>query len=1093
MLKKSQLVRLLSILLCLMLSVVSFPTALTESYYDDDIQNEINKFNNDFFNNGLVDIDASDEDDKYDEPNADTYGTYTSTTQEFIEPAWFTSADTSVTEVTSMFTTLSSSISSQYGSNGKFIAPINPPVADSIPISTRAQLTAISNNLSGNYHLTNDIDLSNMEWSPINAFTGTFDGQGYVIRNLKITGSRGSSGLFMSTSGATIINVGLEGTFIDINRVDVYGGYEFNVGGIVATARNSIIKNCYNIGYVSFNTTSDRSITITVIVGGICGYAENVNISDSYNTSDVNAYVFSYGMATLRTGGICGYIRGNIAISNCFNAGAVASNSPFTSKAGGIAGGVVSAITSSIISKCYNVGTVSASVIFPTTSIVAAGAGGIIGGANADYSISNEPIIVDCYNVGDVTSSSNGRPTAGGICSSITDYFTINNCYNIGNINSSFYTPDYNWLGGIVGLNGNGNAYKVSNCYWNIDSNQTTNNAPVSTKLGVGGGIDTTTPLTSSQMRQQSSFIGFDFNTIWAIDPNINNGYPYLRGMTPSGGNNIAETFPIDEIVTASSTTYNPRIALLSAELSSAAYSRNEIENALEEQGFERNNIKSHNYIYDIWQPEYELHNTAHTFAWKVIDDTLVVAVVIRGTDGNILSGSDWGSNLTVTYDNIAHHHSGFNTAMMKVHDNLIKFLNALESDVKNLNTKYLITGHSRGGAVANLLAFLLLDRNNVFCYTFGSPDNALEHETASKWNPSGLFNNIFNICNTEDYITYVPRALGDLVTPNGYSWGKYGKTTWFTKEASKIPGYAGIAGHNIEHYIEFARNSATAGFSINPRSSIPIIATSIMCPVDVQVYNSQGVLVAEIINNKAIYHNLSDNYFLIIIDGDDKHVISLDGQEYNYFLKATDTGVMNFMVSAIDMVTGDIQEQKLFADVALVNGKQMVSVVSGEITAVPDVQLFVFDGSEIIAEIMENGSENVVSNLDDTVIITTTAGKGGTVSGSGSYNKWSNATLTATANSNYIFDGWYESGVKITGASVIYSFTAIADRTLQARFTLKSSSQPPTPPNNNPNRPPSNSPNSPTSTSPSTNNTSDTGTTTTQTKAEINFTDVPS
>jgi hypothetical protein len=39
--------------------------------------------------------------------------------------------------------------------------------------------------------------------------------------------------------------------------------------------------------------------------------------------------------------------------------------------------------------------------------------------------------------------------------------------------------------------------------------------------------------LTATQMKQQASFVGFDFGTVWAINPAINNGYPYLRGMQP--------------------------------------------------------------------------------------------------------------------------------------------------------------------------------------------------------------------------------------------------------------------------------------------------------------------------------------------------------------------------------------------------------------------------------------------------------------------------------------------------------------------------------------------------------------------------------
>ena len=83
----------------------------------------------------------------------------------------------------------------QYGPNGMFIAPIDP-ITDFTgwtAISDRAGLEAITNDLSGKYYLTADIDLSGVEWVPIGAddtdpFTGTFDGQGHVISNMTIIG-----------------------------------------------------------------------------------------------------------------------------------------------------------------------------------------------------------------------------------------------------------------------------------------------------------------------------------------------------------------------------------------------------------------------------------------------------------------------------------------------------------------------------------------------------------------------------------------------------------------------------------------------------------------------------------------------------------------------------------------------------------------------------------------------------------------------------------------------------------------------------------------------------------------------------------------
>jgi len=57
-----------------------------------------------------------------------------------------------------------------------------------------------------------------------------------------------------------------------------------------------------------------------------------------------------------------------------------------------------------------------------------------------------------------------------------------------------------------------------------------------------------------------------------------------------------------------------------------------------------------------------------------------------------------------------------------------------------------------------------------------------------------------------------------------------------------------------------------------------------------------------------------------------------------------------------------------------------------------------------------------------------------GTVTGSGTYDCGSTATLTAEPNTGYTFVGWYESGISLT-ASTVYIFTVSSTRTLEARF----------------------------------------------------------
>ncbi len=66
--------------------------------------------------------------------------------------------------------------------------------------------------------------------------------------------------------------------------------------------------------------------------------------------------------------------------------------------------------------------------------------------------------------------------------------------------------------------------------------------------------------------------------------------------------------------------------------------------------------------------------------------------------------------------------------------------------------------------------------------------------------------------------------------------------------------------------------------------------------------------------------------------------------------------------------------------------------------------------------------------------VVTASASTGGTVSGSGSYEWGSSATVTAIPNAGYIFENWTESG-NVVSTSSSYTFTVTGDRTLVANF----------------------------------------------------------
>ena len=96
------------------------------------------------------------------------------------------------------------------------------------------RLLAVSDNPDGNYILMADIDLYDVEWTPLcedDSFTGTFDGNGYVIENLE-----GPNGLFCNAEEATIKDVGVKYADIDAEFTDQSFG---TIGGIVADARGA--------------------------------------------------------------------------------------------------------------------------------------------------------------------------------------------------------------------------------------------------------------------------------------------------------------------------------------------------------------------------------------------------------------------------------------------------------------------------------------------------------------------------------------------------------------------------------------------------------------------------------------------------------------------------------------------------------------------------------------------------------------------------------------------------------------------------------------------------------------------------------------
>ena len=254
-------------------------------------------------------------------------------------------------------------------------------VVGSMLIRTLADLDDVRNNLAGDYMLAANIDLSSIEnWRPIggsfyNAFTGSFDGDGYTISGLNSSDHR-FTGLFGFVRNANISNLEV---LVGSMSAFAFARDSF-AGGLVGFAASSQISNSYV--FVTGNVSSTSTL-YSSYAGGLAGYTRASQISNSYadvagDISSILTCIWSL------SGGLVGLIEGG-SIRNSYSvvAGSVLSSSILDSSS---AGGLVGYVISGQISNAYAVvrGDISS-----TSSYSDSYAGGLVGGTADDSSIAN--------------------------------------------------------------------------------------------------------------------------------------------------------------------------------------------------------------------------------------------------------------------------------------------------------------------------------------------------------------------------------------------------------------------------------------------------------------------------------------------------------------------------------------------------------------------------------------------------------------------------------------------------------------------------------------------------------------------------------
>ena len=359
--------------------------------------------------------------------------------------------------------------------------------------------------LDAYYKLNNNIALTTENWTPIGAFSGSFDGNDYTISNLNIESNAAYVGLFSQNDGV-IKN-------LKVRAVSINETVESkSCVGVIAGCNTKTITNCSVLGDMSCTYSSYYSY-----VGGITGYnsGELTDCRSACAFTGISDYI----------GGITAYSTKTGSITGCEFTGSIGDELTYCNvdMAGGIVGWSGSDIT-----ECANEGNIKARGDY---------AGGLCGNAdNCDISL--------CYSVGNVENGGYNGCKSGVLIGGMVRT-NVSNCFAVGSVtNASGKSGDY--AGGLVGrvYSSLFNGGNIKNCYSSCEVkgegaarafaenvNGTVSDCYYNSSAAGEVGDEYALALSEEQMTEGANFASWDFENVWAIDADVNNGLPYLRAL----------------------------------------------------------------------------------------------------------------------------------------------------------------------------------------------------------------------------------------------------------------------------------------------------------------------------------------------------------------------------------------------------------------------------------------------------------------------------------------------------------------------------------------------------------------------------------
>jgi len=349
--------------------------------------------------------------------------------------------------------------------NGEGYPLLNLGELESLPISNWHELNMIRYDLEGNYHLVDDLDENT---------------DGYRDYN-----DRETSGWKPIGRSKAYFRGRFDGNNYTINGLYIHRPEMSNVG-LFGIASDALLMN---INLLDNDVTGN--ISVGVLVGYNYGGWEGGTVSNAYAKGNVSGVE--------NVGGLVGHNRGiNSIVKDSCAIGTISGNKNV--------GGLVGFNYGGWRGGCIVSGSYSMTNVSGREKV-----GGLVG-----WNIGGN--ISDSYAMGSVSGEidTGGLVGDNGLVGHIDRGGVVTNTYAVVNV-----TGEEN-VGGLIGHNPEGADVRDSFVDGEISGQEQA--------VGMNNGtVENVHSLSTNEMKDKSTYAGWDFENIWSIDEGRNNGYPYLQ------------------------------------------------------------------------------------------------------------------------------------------------------------------------------------------------------------------------------------------------------------------------------------------------------------------------------------------------------------------------------------------------------------------------------------------------------------------------------------------------------------------------------------------------------------------------------------